>query len=612
MSRDDIENHTDLVKFKVDVSPEMRIYRILQHLNYNLETAFAEFIDNSIQSYLERSEELERGTSESTPKLKISIEISTIKNQIVIKDNAGGIHRRDIDRALKLGVDLGTIHSAESLSVYGIGMKSAAIWFSDDWTVNTSAIGINEKLGFDFNLNTLLDNNQTDADVTPESAGAAEHYTEIVLRNHIRPESIEHYQDTIIPYVEETFHKFANFTTIEFYYDDVLLNANKKKVSTSMPSVLEYPAVNSKGLIESESLIRWHLKLDFKYLGRKVSGFIMIRVKGSYGQPGIRLLRNNRVIEGTSISPNYPTSLLKTKNKFSAQRVYGELHLDSFPVDFMKTNFNENLKDFYEKINKIITKNYPVNLIYQADNLRVRNIPESEKELLKKIKSKVKITNINDIGEGHLIKSDSSDDSGSAVIPDSSDNSGSAVIPDSIDDSDSAVITDSSDNSSTAGRPDSTDASGLPDSPGASFEPRPENRVEFSETLNDALKKLPGNKSEHLYSSLCTISLKKHSVLTYVGAWSFLEMLTSLLGRNTNASFPDFLGTKVNEYTKDKSIKGELKRVISDISTRGNCTKHSGIYWNHTAMDLKPAFIILEPFIVYLVCNYDKKSVKTG
>ena len=349
MSRDE---PSTLSKFKVDVSPEMRIYRILQHLNYNLETAYAEFIDNSIQSFIEQRDQIKGYQGESSPKLKITIEVSTSKKQIVIKDNAGGILRQDMDRALKLGIDLGTVHSSDSLSVYGIGMKSSAIWFSDDWSIRTSAIGVDEKLDFKFNLNELLEKNQTEADVIPSAAGNGEHYTEIVLRNHIRNETAEHYQDTIIPFIEETFFKFNNFATIEFYYDDVLLKANKKNLLTSIPELLVYPTVNGDGLINSNALIKWYLKLDFKYKGRSVNGFIVIRKKGKYGQPGIRLLRNNRVIEGTSISPNYPHSLLKSKNKFTAQRVYGELHLDDFPVDFMKTNFNENLKGLYEEIHK--------------------------------------------------------------------------------------------------------------------------------------------------------------------------------------------------------------------------------------------------------------------
>jgi len=604
MSKDDPKKNAS---FKVDVSPEMRIYRILQHLNYDLETAYAEFIDNSIQSFLEQKNEIENYQGESSPKLKVTIDISTSKNQIVIKDNAGGILRQDIDRALKLGIDLGTIHSSDSLSVYGIGMKSSAIWFSDDWSISTSAIGVNEKLDFNFNLDELLKNNQTEADVTPAGAGSGEHYTEIVLRNHIRNETAEHYQDTIIPFIEETFHKFSNFTTIEFYHDDVLLKANPKKLLTVTPDVLEYPRVNSKGLIDSNVLIRWYLKLDFTYKGRKVNGFVSIRDKGKYGQPGIRLLRNSRVIEGTSISPNYPDALLKYKSKFIAQRVYGELHLDSFPVDFMKTNFNENLKGLYEETHKIITKNYLVDLIYQADKLRVRNLPEGEKDLLKNAQNSMSAVIVNDLNES-LFKpkkeTEKSDKTGSGNSTGNGNNTGT-------DAGDSASTEDKADAEGATGAGTEADNNtNTGDSLPFPFEVKEENRIKFSEQLNNYLTLLEGDKACHLYDSLCRLSLKQHSVLMYIGAWSFLEMFTALIGRNSKVSFNDFLGTKVNEYTNDKKVRTELKKVVGDISTRGNCTKHSGIFWNYSAMDLKPAFIILEPFIIHLIEKYSEKMSK--
>ncbi|CAM4099307.1 ATP-binding protein [Pseudoalteromonas byunsanensis] len=590
--------------FKVDVSPEMRIYKILQHLNYNLETAFAELIDNSIQSFLDKKADIEKYYGESSPKLKVTVDISTAKNQIVIKDNAGGILGDDMDRALRLGVDLGTVHSADSLSVYGIGMKSSAIWFSDNWSIRTSAIGVDEKLDFSFNLDELLENNQTDAEVVPSEAGVNEHYTEIVLRNHIRNETADHYQDTIIPFIEETFHKFSNFTTIEFYYDDVLLKPNSKNLETSVPNILEYPRVNGQGLIDSKVLIKWLLELDFIYEGRKVHGFVSIRKKGKYGQPGIRLLRNNRVIEGTSISPNYPDSLLKSKNKFTAQRIYGELHLDSFPVDFMKTNFNENLKGLYEEIHKRISKEYWVNLIYQADKLRVRNLPKKEKELLQEAEKLKPAVNINMLEEEML--------NGGPSKPKLEEGTGPATEMPNKPTTNEPISTNLEGEQESQSPPKSeaegngsknSEASGTP----FPFEVKEENKIEFSNELNKYLAQLDGNKACHLYDSLCRLSLKQHSVLMYIGAWSFLEMLTALVGRNTQASFEDFLGTKINEYTKDKKVKSELKKVVGDISTRGNCTKHSGIFWNYTAMDLKPAFIILEPFIIYLIEKHKEK-----
>lgn len=213
MSRDDKD------VFDVDVSPEMQMYVILQHLNYNLETAYAEFIDNSVQSFLDNEQRLREEEPDSTPKVTITVEVSSKKNQIIIKDNAFGIKREDMQRALKLGVELNSIHTPDSLSVYGIGMKSSAIWFTNNWSIKSSAYGESEALNFTFDLYKLLSSHSTKALVTTEAADPSEHYTKITLNNHIRSETLEHYQDHIVPFIIETFHKFNSRVSIEFLYE---------------------------------------------------------------------------------------------------------------------------------------------------------------------------------------------------------------------------------------------------------------------------------------------------------------------------------------------------------------------------------------------------------
>ena len=84
--------------------------------------------------------------------------------------------------------------------------------------------------------------------------------------------------------------------------------------------------------------------------------FIIMK-QGSYSQPGVRLFRNRRVIEGTLIHPNRPKILLGTENKYASQRLYGELHLDDFDIDFMKTKFSGDLEPLYQKLKKELQKN---------------------------------------------------------------------------------------------------------------------------------------------------------------------------------------------------------------------------------------------------------------
>lgn len=77
------------------------------------------------------------------------------------------------------------------------------------------------------------------------------------------------------------------------------------------------------------------------------------------------------------------------------------------------------------------------------------------------------------------------------------------------------------------------------------YEPLPENRIELSETLRGVFARFPGDKLPQLYTSLCTISLKKHAVMCYVAAWSLLESWSSAMGKNDSTDFVSFLGLKL-------------------------------------------------------------------
>ncbi|TDF42370.1 hypothetical protein EYS14_05990 [Alteromonadaceae bacterium M269] len=593
--------------FPVDVSPEMQIYGVLQHLNYDLETAYAELIDNSIQSFLDNQSGLEKLANGVKPKLNVRIDVSTSENMITISDNAGGIKKSDMQRALRLGVQLG-IHSQKSLSVYGIGMKSSAIWFTESWSIRTSALGESEKLSFDFNLKHLISEGKSEAPVILEQADSSEHYTVLTFKNHIRPETKGYYEETVFPFLKETFVKFLDILSIEIFFDGHRLKPSKAELFE--PDVMVYPPIDKGSIINQKVLVSWRIPLDFKYNGRKVTGFVMVRNKGSYKQPGLRLLRNKRVIEGTTVRNNIPEHLLGTVNKYAAQRIYGELHMDEFPVDFMKTNFNENLKPFYDELRSRLQNEYNADLLFQADKFRNKEEKKSPNaEIYKELIEQGNIVNIGKKGTPLVEVNES--ENGSHESSESKEGGSGTESPNGTDGTTSKGESESSNH----GDPDTSSNSennGQSSSEGNSsannFEPLPENRIEASDELLNTLKLLREAKVEQLYNSLCKLSLKQHSVLMYIGAWSFLECLTALLGRNDKTAFPEFLGSRVIEFTSDKTKKSELKNIIRDIADRGNCTKHSGVYWNYNAMDLKPAFKLLEPFIISMI----KKKVSNS
>ena len=498
-----------LNSFSVNVAPEMSLYKILQSQSYGEETALAEFVDNAIQSYKNKYNVLSQDNSSKT-KLKITISVDSRNKQIIVEDNAAGINRSNMQKAMRLGLRHDESHERKSLSVYGIGMKAAAIWFSPKWKVETSVKGSKEKLSLSFDLENLLQNNKTSVEVTRRSEYPAKHYTKITIVDCERTLTEEYCKETVLPFLLETFHKFDD-VEIEIIHNRnriVLEGKELEKLYLTKHTPLDY-----KDEI-------WDKKITLSFHGKYVSGFVMALNPASYKQPGIRLLRNNRVIKGTTVHRNLPEIITGTINKYGAQRIYGEFHLDHCPINYQKTGFNIDLRPFYEKLKKELDKN---GLINAVDTYRARKDKANNKKTVKRKVSRKR------------------------------------------------------------------------SSP---------NKIKLSSQVKEVLSEIENDKFLGLYVSLCSISLKDHPVLAYVGAWSFFDSLATEMGRKGRDSFEKYFESKIDDWEikkGDKDKKNDIKLVLEDIRRKGNSCKHSSTYHMYDARQLKIDFRVLEDFIVRCV-----------
>ena len=97
--------------------------------------------------------------------------------------------------------------------------------------------------------------------------------------------------------------------------------------------------------------------------------------------------------------------------------------------------------------------------------------------------------------------------------------------------------------------------------------------------IMDALKALDSQKLMYLYDSITIVPLNPHVPLVTVGAWAFLESLSSLAGRNASTDFPSF-------FSREKRASyglptGKDAKAITDalnhLATSGDVTKHDGV-----------------------------------
>lgn len=106
--------------------------------------------------------------------------------------------------------------------------------------------------------------------------------------------------------------------------------------------------------------------------------------------------------------------------------------------------------------------------------------------------------------------------------------------------------------------------------------PKKPTKIQLSEELAEALRRIPSYKLEKLYFSICSLNLQSHTPLLAVGAWSFLETLTALDGRHEGVDFQSYLSNqKLSELgMKDRGESKAIRPVLKRIAEFGNSTKH--------------------------------------
>ena len=120
---------------KMSISFKSSAYRMLKKMPGKLWFIFAEFIDNSISSYIQNRELLEK-VNGSNYKLKIELDFDE-EDEITISDNAAGIDAKNWKRALEPG-DIPDDN--KGLNEFGMGMKYSAVWLSNMWKLDSKHI----------------------------------------------------------------------------------------------------------------------------------------------------------------------------------------------------------------------------------------------------------------------------------------------------------------------------------------------------------------------------------------------------------------------------------------------------------------------------------------
>jgi hypothetical protein len=146
--------------FNVDIMPSVTTYELYQIASYTHWFAIGEFIDNSITSAFLNWEELLKLYG-GKYQLNIEIDFDNDAKTLTIIDNAAGIARDEIQRALRAGEPPA---DRSLLSVHGVGMKMSSFWMGRNLNIKTWPLNVS--LGYEVSVD-LDEIKRTKSAITP-------------------------------------------------------------------------------------------------------------------------------------------------------------------------------------------------------------------------------------------------------------------------------------------------------------------------------------------------------------------------------------------------------------------------------------------------------------
>lgn len=294
--------------------------RSYKRLSYSIWHALAEFIDNSTQSYFNNRAELDAQYEKSGTKLEVSIIYDRDAGYIRISDTAMGMSLDELRRALTVGMPP---PNSDGRSRYGMGMKTAACWFGDTWSIRTKRLNETEEHSVTINVEAIASGNQ-DANYSSVSGLPLEtHYTVIEIRSlHQRPHgrSIGKLKEFLRSMYRQDFR--AGILTLR-WQDEIL---------TWDDGMHEF--------LKGKDGSTYKRNFEFDVNGKHVSGWVGVLDRGSRAKAGFAVLHSDRVVRGwpDSWRPTTIFGQLQGSNDLVNQRLVGEVVLDAFEVSQAKDN----------------------------------------------------------------------------------------------------------------------------------------------------------------------------------------------------------------------------------------------------------------------------------
>lgn len=304
--------------YELNIQPQASVLGVFSRLNYKAWYAIAEFVDNSTESFYTNEKELkDNGIASVTVNINYDFE----KNTLTIVDDAYGMELEDFSRAVLL--DSKPEHQG-GRNEFGMGLKTAASWFGNVWSVTSTQFGSTNRYHTEVNIQELKEKKINTIKINKATCDEKEHGTIIIIRDVTKKIDAARTKGKIIQLLESMYRRDLNSGKVNIWFNDVPLHFD------------EYGCLKFREKT-------WKKELDFTFEFdnefHSVKGFIGILANGGFGKAGFALFRRGRVVIGGEDQNYKPEYIFGQAQSPISHKLFGELDLDDFPVNQAKDGF---------------------------------------------------------------------------------------------------------------------------------------------------------------------------------------------------------------------------------------------------------------------------------
>lgn len=304
--------------FELNIQPQASVLGVFSRLNYKTWYAIAEFVDNSTESFYTNEIEL---TQNGISTVTVNVNYDFEKNVLMIVDNAFGMELEDFSRAVLLD---SKPKKQGGRNEFGMGLKTAASWFGNVWSVTSTQFGSYNKYFTEVNIQELKEKKVNTIKIKKELCPETEHGTTIVIKDVTKKIDAARTKGKIIQLLESMYRRDLNSGKVNIWFNDIPLHFD------------EYGCLQFRDKT-------WKKELDFEFEfdgeTHRVTGFVGILANGGFGKAGFALFRRGRVVVGGEDQNYKPEYIFHQAQSPISHKLFGELDLDDFPVNQAKDGF---------------------------------------------------------------------------------------------------------------------------------------------------------------------------------------------------------------------------------------------------------------------------------